>query len=218
MAFTSTPLATRPATGLRPRRNLELTPTPYADMSRVFEDVLTAITRLPFTAISPPKLAMARTEVSETDKDISIVAELPGVSQQDVEVSLDDDVLTIRAETRGESTSDGDGQRDYSVMEREYGRMVRAFQLPFSPDPNQVDAQLQDGLLTIRIAKPQSVQDKTHKIEVRGGANGQAKGQPNGQPNAAAPTDGGGAGEKEKTASQGQNRSAKISQEAEAAH
>jgi hypothetical protein len=91
------------------------------------------------------------------------------------------------------------------------------FQLPFSPDPNQVDAQLQDGLLTIRIAKPQSVQDKTHKIEVRGGANGQAKGQPNGQPNAAAPTDGGGAGEKEKTASQGQNKSAKISQ-AEAAH
>jgi HSP20 family protein len=153
---------------------------------------------------------MARTEVSETDQDISIVAELPGVSQQDVEVSLDDDVLTIRAETRDESTSDGDGQRDYSVMEREYGRMVRSFQLPFSPDPNQVEAQLQDGLLTIRIAKPQSVQDKTHKIEVRWGANRQS----NGQPNATAPTDGG-AGEK--TAPAGQNKSTKTSQ-AEAAH
>jgi HSP20 family protein len=180
----------------------------------MFENMLTAITRLPWTAISPPQLAMARTEVSETDQDISIVAELPGVSQQNVEVSLDDDVLTIRAETRDESTSDGDGQRDYSVMEREYGRMVRSFQLPFSPDPDQVEAQLQDGLLTIRIAKPQSVQDKTHKIEVRCGANSQSNGQPSGQPNATAPT-GGGAGEK--TAPAGQNKSTKTSQ-AEAAH
>src|SRR6202022_5058080 len=178
MAFRSTPLATRPATGLRPQRNLELTPTPYPDMSRMFEDTLTAITRLPWTAISPPQLAMARTRVSETDKDISIVAELPGVSQQDVDVSLDDDVLTIRAETRDESTSDGDGQRDYSVMEREYGRIVRSFRLPFSPDPNQVDAQLQNGLLTIRIAKPQSVQDKVSTLPVHAGTNGEANAAP----------------------------------------
>jgi hypothetical protein len=62
MASRSTPLAARPATGLRPQRHLELTPTPYSDMSRMFENMLTAITRLP---------------------------------------------LTIRAETRDESTSDG---------------------------------------------------------------------------------------------------------------
>jgi HSP20 family molecular chaperone IbpA len=73
-------------------------------MSRMFEDMLTAITRFPWVALPPEALAAAKTEVSETDKEISIVAELPGVSQQDLEVSLDDDVLTIRAETRGEST------------------------------------------------------------------------------------------------------------------
>lgn len=217
MAFRSTPVATRPATGLRPQRNQELMPGLYPDMSRMFEDMLSAFTRLPWTAFSPPRLAMARTEVSETDKDISIVAELPGVSQQEVEVSLDDDVLTIRAETRDQSTAESGGQRDYSVMEREYGRIVRSFRLPFSPDPNQVEAQLENGLLTIRIAKPQSVQEKTHRIEVRAG-NGQPNGQPNaqqnGQPNAARPADGGSAGEK--TAS-GQNKSAKTLQ-AEAAH
>jgi HSP20 family protein len=180
----------------------------------MFEDMLTAITRLPFAAISPPQLAMARTEVSETDKDISIVTELPGVSQADVEVSLDDDVVTIRAETRDERTENG-GQRDYSVTEREYGRMVRAFRLPFSPDPDQVEAQLQDGLLTIRIAKPQSVQDKSHKIEVRAGSNAQQQGANGGQ-NAATPTDGGGAGEK--NASAGQNKSGKTSQGETAAH
>jgi hypothetical protein len=49
---------------------------------------------------------MARTVVSETDKDISIVAELPGVSQQDVEVSLDDDVRAICAETRDQSSAE----------------------------------------------------------------------------------------------------------------
>lgn len=214
MALRSTDLATRPATGLRPQRNQGLLPSAYPDMSRMFEDMLTAITRLPFAAISPPQLAMARTEVSETDKDISIVTELPGVSQADVEVSLDDDVVTIRAETRDERTENG-GQRDYSVTEREYGRMVRAFRLPFSPDPDQVEAQLQDGLLTIRIAKPQSVQDKSHKIEVHAGSNGQQQGANGGQ-NAATPTDGGGAGEK--NASAGQNKSGKTSQGETAAH
>jgi HSP20 family molecular chaperone IbpA len=54
-----------------------------------------------------------------------------------------EDILTIRAETRDQSTPESDGQRDYSVMEREYGRIVRSFRLPFSPDPNQVDAQLE---------------------------------------------------------------------------
>ena len=215
MALRSTDLATRPATGLRPQRNQGLLPSAYPGMSRMFEDMLTAITRLPFAALSPPPLAMARTEVSETDKDISIVAELPGVSSQDVEVSLDDDVLTIRAETRAERDSENGGQRDYSVTEREYGRMVRSFQLPFSPDPNQVEAQLQDGLLTIRIAKPQSVQDKSHKIEVRGGTSGEQQSTKGGQ-NAAPPTDGGGAGGK--TASAGQNKSAKTSQPETAAH
>src|SRR5258708_25873123 len=65
---------------------------------------------------------MARTEVSEADKEISIVAELPGVSQQDVEVSLDDDVLTIRWQTLcpitvslvGSSLCDTERQRCYS--------------------------------------------------------------------------------------------------------
>ena len=214
MALRSTELATRPATGLRPQRNQGLMPGSYPDISRMFEDMLTAITRLPFAAISPPQLATARTEVSETDKDISIVTELPGVSQADVEVSLDDDVVTIRAETRDERIENG-GQRDYSVTEREYGRMVRAFRLPFSPDPNQVEAQLQDGLLTIRIAKPQSVQDKSHKIEVRAGSNAQQQGT-NGRQNAATPTDGGAAGDKNAPA--GQNKSAKTSQGETAAH
>ena len=95
-----------------------------------------------------------------------------------------------------------------------YGRIVRSFRLPFSPDPNQIDAQLQNGLLTIRIEKPQSVQQKIHKIEVRAGANGQPAGT-NGQPNAAAPTDGSSAGDK--TVPQGQDKSTKTSQ-AEAAH
>jgi HSP20 family protein len=91
------PLATRPATWLRPQRNPELVTSPYPDMSRMFEDMLTAVARFPWTRIAPQLLTAAKTEVSETDKEISIVTELPGVSQQGVEVSIDDDVLTIRA-------------------------------------------------------------------------------------------------------------------------
>jgi HSP20 family protein len=134
MDFRTTPVATRAATGLRPQRSADLIPSPYPDVSRMFEDMLTAITRLPWTTLSPPKLARARTEVSETDQEVSIVAELPGVSSGDVEVSLDDDVLTIRAETREEGGSEAGAQRDYSVVEREYGRgaFISAAVLPGS--------------------------------------------------------------------------------------
>jgi hypothetical protein len=75
---------------------------------------------------------MTKTEVSETDEDVSIVVELPGVSPQDVDVSLDDDVLTIRAQI-SQGTAGTDKRRDYSLMERDYGCAVRAFRLRRPP-------------------------------------------------------------------------------------
>jgi HSP20 family protein len=181
MDFNTLPLAPRRTAWLRPQSNQEPITGAYQEMSRMFEDALTALARAPWASAPPlQRLTMARMEASETDKEVSIVTELPGVSPQDVEVSLDDDVLTIRAESRSESTAEGPGKRDYHLMERDYGRVLRSFRLPFSPDPKQVEAILENGLLTIRVAKPQAVQDKVCNIPVRTAA-----------PNPDLPTDGG---------------------------
>lgn len=166
MDFNVIPLAPHRTTWLRPQPNQGSITGAYQEMTRMFEDVLTVIARAPWTSSALQKLSMA-TEASETDKEVSIVTELPGVSARDVEVSLDDDVLTIRAEIKSESAAEPAAKRDYHLMERDYGRVLRSIRLPFSPDPKQLEAILQNGLLTIRLAKPQTVQAKVHNIPVR---------------------------------------------------
>ena len=74
-------------------------------------------------------------------------ADLPGVKPSDVDVRLDGDMLTISGEKRMESERK---EEDYQVMERSYGRFRRSIQLPFAPDPEQVRAECQDGVLTVR--------------------------------------------------------------------
>ena len=99
-------LPTLPRTrSLRPQPHQEPVTGGYQEMSRVFEDMLTAIARAPWASAPLQALTMPRVEVAETDKEVSIDTELPGLSEKDVEVSLDDDVLTIRAEKKSESTS-----------------------------------------------------------------------------------------------------------------
>jgi HSP20 family protein len=148
----------RRTTALRPQPIPAALMSPYPEMSRVFEDIFSAIARAPWANGVPQALTTARVQVGETDKDISIITELPGLSEQDVEVLLDDDLLTVRAEKKSESSSG-----------REYGVFLRSFRLPFSPDPAQVDAVLENGLLTICIAKPAVVRDTTRNITVRPG-------------------------------------------------
>jgi HSP20 family protein len=154
-------------TSLRPQLHQEPVTGGYQEMSRVFEDMLTAMARAPWASAPLQALTMPRVEIAETDKEVSIDAELPGLSEKDVAVSLDDDVLTIRAEKKSESTSEPAGKRDYHLREREYGLLVRSFCLPFSPDPTQVEAVLHNGLLTIRVPKPQVVRERVRNIMVR---------------------------------------------------
>ena len=67
--------------------------------------------------------------VSETDKEIRITAELPGVTEQDIEVSLDDDVLTIRGEKKFERKDD---KENFHFVERSYGTFQRSLRLPYA--------------------------------------------------------------------------------------
>jgi len=92
------------------------------------------------------------------------MAELPGIDPSNVEVSLADDVLTIRGEKQQEQKQYKD--RDYHVTERSYGTFARYLWLPFHVEPNKVQASFKDGVLTIGIPQPGVVQQKAHRIAV----------------------------------------------------
>ena len=109
-------------------------------------------------------LAQPRMNIEDKGNEIRVTAELPGVGETDVEVTLDDDMLIIAGEKRQEEEVDEGGMR---LVERAFGRFRRAIQLPFEPDPSQVDAQFRDGVLTITIPKNAEQRDKQRRIEVR---------------------------------------------------
>ena len=101
-------------------------------------------------------------EISETDKTIEVSAEMPGLERGDVEVSIEDDTLTIRGEKKIEES-----QKDKNVQlsERSYGVFLRVLQLPPGIDPSSVQATMSNGILKIVVPKPAKPEPK--KIEVK---------------------------------------------------
>lgn len=105
-------------------------------------------------------------EIAETDKAIEVTAEMPGLERKDVDISLEDDTLTIGGEKKVEQGTDG-GKNDKNVQhsERSYGVFLRVLQLPPGIDPSSVQATMANGVLKITIPKPAKPEPK--KIEVK---------------------------------------------------
>ena len=131
------------------------------DMERLFEDFSRDFSWGPpataGTAVAP------RIDVSETDTEIKIEAELPGVDEKDVEVVLSDGRLTIKGEKKQEKE---EKKKDYHLVERSYGSFARSIALPFEADPDQVKATFAKGVLTVTVPKPPEVKAKEKKIAI----------------------------------------------------
>ena len=103
-------------------------------------------------------------DVSETKDAVVVTAEIPGVEQKDINVSLQDQVLTIKGEKRQEKE---EKDKNYHFSERSYGAFQRSFQLPLSIDRDKVAADFSNGVLTITLPKTAEAQKPQKKIEVR---------------------------------------------------
>jgi HSP20 family protein len=103
-------------------------------------------------------------DVTETEKEIVLTAEMPGLERKDVDISIEDDFLTIRGEKKIESQQE-DKNKNYHVSERSYGMFYRMLQLPAGVDPASIQASMANGVLKITIPKPAKAQPK--KIEVK---------------------------------------------------
>jgi HSP20 family protein len=140
----------------------------HREMNRLFDDVFRGA-GLPTATGSQGQgdvgtFVNAHMDVSETDTEIRITAELPGVTEQDIDVSLDDDVLTIRGEKKFERK---DEKETYHFVERSYGTFQRALRLPFPVDPEQVQASFENGVLTVTLPKT-GRQERSRRIQVQG--------------------------------------------------
>jgi len=145
----------------------------HREMNRLFDDVL----RGGLSAGGGQGLAgnviAPQINVSETDTEIRVTAELPGVNENDVQVDLNDDLLVIRGEKKFERK---DEKENFHFMERSYGTFQRTLQLPFSVDPDQVQATFENGVLTITLPKT-AQQERSQRIRIQSGARSQGTGQ-----------------------------------------
>lgn len=134
----------------------------HRDMNRLFDDFTRGFGTVPSAAGnggSDPKL-----DIKETEKAFEIAAELPGVDEKDVEVTLADNVLTIKGEKRAEKE---EKDKNYVVMERSYGAFERAIPLPVEVDESKVAATFIKGVLNVTLPKSKAAEAKTTKIEVK---------------------------------------------------
>jgi HSP20 family protein len=102
-------------------------------------------------------------DASSDDDVYSITMELPGVAQKDIDISVDQGVMTIRGEKRASREEKGE---TWFFSERQYGAFSRSFRLPADADPDRVDARLKDGVLTLRLPRKPAESVKGKRIEI----------------------------------------------------
>ncbi len=103
-------------------------------------------------------------DVKESDKEIIVTAELPGLEEKDFEVLMSDDTLTIKGEKKEEKEDKG---KDYHRMERSFGCFSRGVPLPEGIDTSKVDAQFKNGVLKITLPRTEDAKSKIKKIAVK---------------------------------------------------
>jgi HSP20 family protein len=103
-------------------------------------------------------------DVRETRDAIEVIAELPGMRSDDVEVNVENNVLTIAGEKKQEVT-EGTPESEYHLVERRCGRFERSFTLPRSVDAEKIGARFEHGLLTVTLPKAEAA--KPRRVEIR---------------------------------------------------
>jgi HSP20 family protein len=105
-----------------------------------------------------------RLDVSETDNGLEIVADLPGMDKKDINVSLEENLLTIKGEKKEEKESK---DKHYHTIERRSGSFYRAIRLPVEVEKDKVEAAFKDGVLTLRLPKTKESKKKVAQIEIK---------------------------------------------------
>lgn len=155
-------------------RNKNRLPSRYTDqflsfrneMDRLFDSFFSGMPALSgFRQAFPPMQGLTpNLDVKETDKQVIVKADLPGIDEKDISLTIQDGILSLRGEKKSEKTSE---HENYHIMERSHGLFQRAIRLPDSVDENKAEARFDKGVLTVTLPKrPESVKAQK-RIEIR---------------------------------------------------
>lgn len=140
-----------------------------SEMERMFDNFFGSVS--PFAAFSHPSFRSSeggfmvpRVDVKETENAIAITAELPGIKEDDIELTFRDGILTLRGEKRQEREEQEGGNVYFS--ERRYGSFERSFRIPDSVQPDACEASFEDGVLHITLPKRETQGEQSHRIPI----------------------------------------------------
>ncbi len=105
-----------------------------------------------------------RLDVSETEKALEVVADLPGMEKKDINVSLDGNLLTIKGEKKEVKEKK---DKHYHTIERRSGSFYRALRLPSEVESDKIEANFKDGVLTLTLPKSKEAAKKVAQIEIK---------------------------------------------------
>ena len=127
-------------------------------MNRLFEDVFTG--RSEDRELTPSTWAPA-VDIFETENDLIMTAEVPGINEKDIEIKIEDNTLTLKGERKFEKETK---EENYHRLERSYGSFYRAFTLPNSVDVDKIHAEHENGILKITMPKRHELKPRNVKI------------------------------------------------------
>ncbi len=101
-------------------------------------------------------------DIADEEKAVRVVADLPGIEQKDIDLSIDDGVLTLKGEKSGEVEN-----KDAQFSERFYGRFERRIPVGYELDEDKIDAKFENGVLTVTLPKSENAQSRPKHITIR---------------------------------------------------
>ena len=143
--------------------------TLHREVNRVFDEVFRGFPS--FRSGMAEQGFAPSLDVRENEAEILVSAEWPGMTEKDVELALDDDLLTLSGEKKSEKTEEKEGMH---LSERCYGGFHRSFRLPYAPDPTKVVARFDNGVLLVTLPRPPGTKPSIKRIAIMGG-NGRGK-------------------------------------------
>jgi HSP20 family protein len=182
MAEAATRLPIRTAPESRPAATTTAWPDwpylPFGELrrqvDRFFDDFTSGYSLTPFgrrwldvepsRRAGPALVSFPAMEVAEHDKEYVITAELPGMDEKGIELSVANGVLSIKGEKQEEKE---ESKKDYYLSERRYGSFERSFQIPSGVDGGKIDASFQKGVLKVTLPKTEAAQQQQRKIEIK---------------------------------------------------
>jgi HSP20 family protein len=153
------------------RRGAEVAPWRFSDVERMFEDWFEDFSSRSFPRLWRPNFARLRSisleapalDVYEHKDDLIVKAEIPGLTKDEIDITIDGNTLTIKGEKKKEEEVK---EEDYYRCERTYGAFSRSVELPMAVQTDKVNASIKNGVLEIRLPKTEEAKKNVVKVKV----------------------------------------------------